>query len=127
MIQVATDKVIRVPTFSSIHASPPDVRALIRPPETALFLEPTEAIPSGAGHVGRFGRFRGDVGLCYAPQQQEEVQLIEVVKKIPQRLAVIRQIAQNDPATRATFRLTPNARGTTFEYENALTVRGIHE
>jgi hypothetical protein len=123
MIQLAKVEVIRVSTSSHIRASPAEVRAFIKPPETALLLDPTvvkafrvPGTPEGVGEMQGFITHRDGV---------EQVQLIEVVEENPERLAVVRQIAGNYPDARLTYRLIPDAQGTILEYELALTVSGV--
>lgn len=123
MMQLAGDEVLRVSSSSHIRASPAEVWGLIKPPEAAVLLDPTivrafrvPGTPDGVGEMQGFIMHRDGV---------EHIHLIEVVEEVPERLAVVRQIAGNHPSARLTYRLTPDAEGTILEYELALTLSGV--
>ncbi|WP_104182076.1 SRPBCC family protein [Arthrobacter sp. B0490] len=120
MPKPAREEEIRVAVSIRIAASPADVWALIRPADTAVFLEPTirrafriPGTPDGVGEMQGFISLRNG---------QEYIHVVEVMEEIPEQWALVRHVGSTDPAAATGYRLTGDASGTTFEYEQRLTV-----
>lgn len=114
------DEVIDVAAAIDLTATPAEVWALIKPPETAMLLDPqvikafrVPGTPEGIGEMQGYISHRDG---------REQVHLVEVVEEVPERWALIRIVGGTDEAARTGYRLTQIPGGTRLEQLLSVTV-----